>query len=130
MSDRERLLEALRAAGDRGIHTFEIRKGGISGNPSERRRELLALGYGIRAEREKMNGRWGKRFFLEHDAAAGAGTCESDAIRCSSSVGRGGGIPPSPADQSPGSDARSAGRLFDIAGEPLSAALHDWDEAA
>lgn len=68
MTQRLIVLEALRAAGDRGIHTFELRRDYI-GNPSERIRELKADGHMIRAERERLRGQaWGVRYWLEHDA--------------------------------------------------------------
>lgn len=47
MSDRLRVLDRLR----RGpVHSIEIRRSGLSGNPSERIRELEAEGYRIRHE--------------------------------------------------------------------------------
>jgi len=65
VSDRERVLAALRLAGSRGLHSHSIRRQGLSGHPSERCKELERQGYSIRREREYVNGRNGTRFFLE-----------------------------------------------------------------
>lgn len=63
-TDGERLLIALRARGATGIHSHEIRKLGISGNPSQRAAELEAAGYEIRHEREHKGRRPGVRYTL------------------------------------------------------------------
>lgn len=56
-------LTALRVAGGRGVHTFDLRHAGI-GNPSQRLDELSKLGCVLRDERERLRGRMGKRFWL------------------------------------------------------------------
>lgn len=64
MSDKLRMLALLEEAGSRGIHTHDVRKLGVSGNPSERRRELLEDGYGIKVVRENRGKRPGARYIL------------------------------------------------------------------
>lgn len=61
-------LRMLRAAGDHGVHTFEMRRAFI-GNPSQRRQELIDRGCHLRvSEREKLHGRaLGVRYFLEYE---------------------------------------------------------------
>lgn len=123
-------LRMLRAAGDKGVHTFEMRRAFI-GNPSQRRQELLDRGCRLRVgEREKLHGRaQGVRYFLEY---------EPDGIGSASSPGpvsrEAGHIPVGPAGPDP-SSARitsppaagtgpdeNAGALFDMpAQEPRPA---------
>lgn len=69
---RRRLLRMLRAAGPRGVHTFDARRAFI-GNPSERRSELERDGYVIRVgPRERLNGRsYGVRYFLDGEPTSG-----------------------------------------------------------
>ena len=71
MSQEEVTLQMLRAAGSRGVHTFEMRRAFI-GNPSERIARLERRGYRIRVgDRERLNGSAvGVRYFLEFDADA------------------------------------------------------------
>ena len=52
MSQRDFVLQRLREAGPRGIHTFQLRKEYV-GNPSQRIAELEALGYVIQSVRER-----------------------------------------------------------------------------
>lgn len=55
MTQRDRVLELLRAAGDTGVHTFELRAKYI-GNPSQRIAELEAAGHTITRVRERLHG--------------------------------------------------------------------------
>lgn len=79
ISDKEKLLALLRERGPEGIHTSELRRRGVSGNPSARREDLIADGYSIRSERESYRGRDGKtrpgaRFTLDAGLASDTGT--------------------------------------------------------
>lgn len=63
MSDRERVLEILERDGS--VTSFELRRNGVSGNPSQRVRELKVQGYAIESERyEEAPGRFGTRYTL------------------------------------------------------------------
>jgi hypothetical protein len=67
-AQHETVLQILRDAGKRGIHTFELRREYI-GNPSQRIAELEARGHIISSTRERLNGdAWGARYVLERDA--------------------------------------------------------------
>lgn len=55
MSQRDRVLQMLQAAGSRGVHTFEMRREFI-GNPSQRIAELEAAGHTISHTRERLHG--------------------------------------------------------------------------
>lgn len=149
MTDRIRLLQALRDAGSTGVHSHDLRRAGISGNPSQRIRELRLEGHVIEGEPERRNGRPGKRWTLTHDAAIGAGN-DNNPDSFVASVDRGAGVggavhshrsedqayrgdpsdpgaPPRPAAVTP---AAAAGQLFEVPEQPTEAALHDWDEEA
>lgn len=52
---RELVLQMLRDAGTRGVHTFEIRQAYIA-NPSQRIAELEAAGHRITHTRERLHG--------------------------------------------------------------------------
>lgn len=74
MSDRDRLLELLRERGAAGVTTFEIRRSGVSGNPSQRKAELEELGYKIDAQPYAEGRRRGRRYVLiSEPAGVGAG---------------------------------------------------------
>ena len=69
-TDTARLLTALRARGPVGIHSHEIRRLGISGNPSQRVKELEEDGHQIEHRREHKGRRPGVRYRLLADAGA------------------------------------------------------------
>ncbi len=64
MSDRERILDKLRLVNGVGLTTFEIRRSGLSGNPSQRINELRDEGHDIDAFPYKEGRRRGKRYVL------------------------------------------------------------------
>lgn len=70
LTDREAVLHALRKAGDAGVHSHDLRRGGYSGNVSERVRELRRHGYELRVEREHRGRRQGVRITLTGDGPA------------------------------------------------------------
>lgn len=63
-TDCERMLALLREAEMYGVHSHEIRRKGISGNPSQRIAELRAKGYNIESKRENRGKRPGTRYIL------------------------------------------------------------------
>lgn len=64
-SQRMIVLNMLRAAGQRGVHSFEMREQYIA-NPSQRILELEQLGFEIKhGRRERLNGTaYGRRYYL------------------------------------------------------------------
>lgn len=69
MTQAEIVLRELRAAGSRGVHTFELRRMYI-GNPSQRIAELEKRGYRFTRTREKLNGKaTGSRYVLVEEPA-------------------------------------------------------------
>lgn len=117
-TDTERVLEALRAAGGRGLHSHDIRRRGLSGNPSQRMSDLQDLGYVIEAQRENVGRRPGTRYFLKRDVGAGAGRPEGNFFVDSSGAGSGGA-------QSGARGARSGPHPSPDADGPRSAALFE-----
>ena len=63
-SDRERILDKLRLVNGVGLTTFEIRRSGLSGNPSQRINELRDEGHTIEAHPHREGRRQGKRYVL------------------------------------------------------------------
>lgn len=88
LTDRDRVLAALRAAGPQGLHSHDVRRRGLSGHPSERAKELEERGYTIRREREYRDGRNGTRFYLlsEPTVGLGGGSVEAS-MSCASAAG-------------------------------------------
>lgn len=74
MSDRERTLDFLRERGGIGVTSFELRRFGITGNPSQRIRELRDEGYVISQVPYAEAHRQGRRYFLELDLHPGSST--------------------------------------------------------
>jgi hypothetical protein len=65
MSDCDRLVAMFSASGERGVFSGDIRREGISGNPSQRIADLERRGFTFRQEREaypsgkrRMGVRW------------------------------------------------------------------------
>lgn len=67
MSDRQRMLDLLRERGFCGVTTFELRRMGISGNPSQRRAELEELGYRIDVKPHREGRRNGRLYVLRRE---------------------------------------------------------------
>lgn len=72
MSDRLRVLEALRQASWDGLRSLDMRRLGLTGNPSERIRELRAEGFVISARPYTEGKRRGKVYVLEFDPVEGS----------------------------------------------------------
>lgn len=64
MSDRDTFYEMLREAGCEGVHSHDLRRRGVTGNPSQRSRELVARGIEVSKLSEPVEGRPGRRFWL------------------------------------------------------------------
>lgn len=73
MTDTDRMYEELVEAGPRGVHTLDLRRKGISGNPSQRATDIEAK-YGVRIHREteRQGDRNGSRYTLT-SVGVGAG---------------------------------------------------------
>lgn len=72
MTQADRVIALLRAAGPAGVHSFELRREPhLIANPSERIRELEARGYTISVSApERLHGRaYGVRYRLEASPA-------------------------------------------------------------
>jgi hypothetical protein len=80
VTDRDRLLALLRARGDRGVTTFEIRRRGISGNPSQRKADLEELGYLITVKPYSEGKRHGCRYTLVSDPVGVGADGQSDGV--------------------------------------------------
>lgn len=73
-TQKEIVLRALRNAGSRGVHTFEMRQMFIA-NPSQRILELEAEGYVVSHARERLHGKaLGARYTLIREPAHGSVT--------------------------------------------------------
>jgi hypothetical protein len=75
VTDCDRLLAALKAAGPRGLHSHDIRRQGLSGNPSQRVTELQARGFAVSSTRENRGKRPGARYIYNGTAGVDAGKC-------------------------------------------------------
>ena len=83
MTDRDRVLQALREAGSTGLHSTAMRRRGLTGNPSQRIAELRDRGYRIEATSKPWKDGEGKRrpgttytLISEPDPGLGAGTAD------------------------------------------------------
>lgn len=64
MTDKLKVLELLRNAGDKGIHSFELMRDAHSSRAQARVCDLKKDGYHISAIPEKMGDSLGVRYFL------------------------------------------------------------------
>jgi hypothetical protein len=71
MSDRDKIKALLEERGAEGVTTFEIRHKGLSGNPSQRIRELTDAGLKIDSEPyvREYDGRRGSRYILRPEGS-------------------------------------------------------------
>jgi hypothetical protein len=97
MSDTMRMLSLLRDYREAGVHSLDVRGYGVSGNPSQRAKDLVDRGYSIVTKRERRGKRNGSRYWLrEHgprdanrvkgNREGGAGDYEEDAADASPAV--------------------------------------------
>lgn len=134
MSDRLRVLDALREAEDGGVHSHDIRVRGLSGNPSQRIAELEAEGHEITIIRENRGKRPGARYFLTkflRDTGVAALGGPPSGRRSDSGAAASG--PTQARENARGSESlegQDGGALFSLHEEPKSAALSDWEDEA
>ncbi len=71
MSDKDRVRRLLEERGAEGVTTFEIRHKGLSGNPSQRIRELTDAGLKIESIPfvREYDGRRGSRYILKPEGS-------------------------------------------------------------
>lgn len=129
-TDRDRVLAMLREAGDEGVHTETLARNGGGRNVSERRRELVKLGYRIDSVSESWVGRGGSRrngarYFLRSEPDAEGGS-EADEVSPGPSVAVSSAASPSAA---PG-DGASRGLADEVPVAPSGDALFDANELA
>ena len=65
LTDSQRMWQLLNRSQGRGMHSHELRAAGISGNPSQRAKDITSKGQQVWKLREPRNGRPGVRFFLD-----------------------------------------------------------------
>ena len=61
---KQRILEMLQEAGDRGVHSFTLANS-VTFRASARINDLKNDGYNITSKHEKMGDSYGVRYFLE-----------------------------------------------------------------
>ena len=68
LTDSRRFYVLMRDAGSIGVHSHDARRLGVSGNPSQRAKDIVSKGVAISTAREARNGRPGSRFWLADHA--------------------------------------------------------------
>lgn len=63
-NDVLKTLDALRKAGDTGVHSFELNRIVGTTRAAARVRDLRKQGYSITSKREQLGDAWGVRYFL------------------------------------------------------------------
>lgn len=131
MTDKLRMLALLRERGDNGVHTSELRRLGYSGNPSQRRIELLDEGYDIASIRESYIGADGKsrpgaRFILNAEPERPSVSDGPDSPLSGTPTSE-----PPATDEAPVADRGAEGALFAVE-EPVDTDryMDVWDDAA
>lgn len=68
LTDARKMWTLLRDAGETGCHSHDLRRQGITGNPSQRAKDIASKGVAIWTAREPRNGRPGSRWWLAEHA--------------------------------------------------------------
>ncbi len=68
LTDSRRMWVMLRDAGRAGVHSHELRRVGISGNPSQRAKDIVTYGVDLATRREAVGRRPGARYWLAEHA--------------------------------------------------------------
>lgn len=68
LSDSRRMWKLLNAAGADGMHSHELRRQGITGNPSQRAKDIVSRGVAVWTARENVGKRPGSRYWLAEHA--------------------------------------------------------------
>lgn len=72
LTDARRMYVLLRDAGRQGVHSHDLRRMGVSGNPSQRAKDIASKGVALATKRESRNGRPGARYWLAELAPSDA----------------------------------------------------------
>lgn len=126
MSDTDRLYRLLKREGSRGVHTHDLRREGISGNPSQRATDVEQK-YGVKVARprEFRGGRNGSRFKLVGQGAGTPQGAPSSVLPGQSRVGGRG--EPVLSERAANATSDPAARLFDL---PSRSAFTDPEDVA
>jgi hypothetical protein len=65
LTDARRMWKLMNDAGVTGMHSHDLRVQGISGNPSQRAKDIVSKGQPVFTAREARNGRPGSRYWLQ-----------------------------------------------------------------
>lgn len=68
LTDSRKMYVLLRDSGIKGMHSHELRRAGITGNPSQRAKDIASKGVELWTCREAKNGRPGSRYWLAEHA--------------------------------------------------------------
>ena len=64
LTDAQRMYILLRDSGLRGVHSRDLRVGAVSGNPSQRAKDIVGNGAAVSTRREANGKRPGSRYWL------------------------------------------------------------------
>lgn len=115
LCDRDVVLLVLRDKGS--VHSHDLRRGGFTGNPSERVRELRSLGHTISAKREprgKGRRRNGVLFTLLFEVGGSAGSISDGSEDSASAASDLRGNPRAASETPPSGAAETSDALFDM----------------
>lgn len=115
ISDSQRLLRMLTEAREEGVHSHTIRRSGISGNPSQRAKDLVTQGVHVFTARENRGRRPGSRYWTEPFAPDFAVAVKGNRAESSEPT------------STRGTDSTEAGLSSDAASEAASAAQGSAD---
>lgn len=125
MSDTDRFVAFLAERRAEGLHSGEIRRLGISGNPSQRAKDAVDQGTGIFKARENVGRRQGVRFWLAQYAPDFAVPVAPNRPSEPSSATNEGtdaeAAPPDASDAPTAPSLPSSGQLFEMPDRPTSA---------
>lgn len=68
LTDARRMYVLLRDAGAEGVHSHDLRRQGVSGNPSQRAKDIVSKGVAVSVRRENVGRRPGARYWLAEHA--------------------------------------------------------------
>lgn len=72
LTDARRMWVLLRDAGRQGVHSHDLRRMGVSGNPSQRAKDIASHGVELAVRRENVGRRPGARYWLAEFAPSDA----------------------------------------------------------
>ncbi len=68
LTDARQMYVMLRDSGPDGMHSHELRRRGVSGNPSQRAKDIVSRGVAVWTARENVGKRPGSRYWLAEHA--------------------------------------------------------------